>query len=290
MQFGVLTFSTDESMDPGELAAEVEAHGFESLFLPEHTHIPASRRSPAPGGGELPREYQRTHDPFVALAFAAANTSTLRLGFGVCLLVERDPIITAKAVASLDQLSQGRVIFGVAAGWNREEMRHHGTDPAARFDILRERVLAMREIWNRPEAAFDGEHVAFEALWSWPKPVQAGGPPILVGGSGDRAHDDVLAYGDGWLPIGWRQVDQLPAKIERLHRRAAAAGAPRPSVTIYGALPQVQRLGRYAELDVDRCLFTLPSAGRDEVLATLDERRRLVDALRARGMVGAEAR
>lgn len=272
MQFGVFMFSTDEAIEPDDLAREVEAHGFESLFFPEHTHIPASRLSPYPSGGPLPREYTRTYDPFVALAVASGASDELLLGFGICLVVERDPIATAKAIASLDRLSGGRVLVGVGAGWNREEMRNHGTDPSVRFDVLEERVTAMRSIWENEEASFSGEHVTFEAVWSWPKPLQPSGPPILVGGSGPGVHERVLQIGDGWMPVGWRDVDRLPERIEQLLGLAEERSRPRPSVTIYGALPRPDLIERYLELGVDRCVFALPSSSRDEVLPVLTER------------------
>src|SRR5438552_2201264 len=187
MHFGVVMFPTDYAMRVDDLARAVEARGFESLWFPEHTHIPVSRRSPWPGGPTLPKEYWHTHELFVALATAAAVTTTLKVGSGICLLVERDPITTAKEVASLDFLSRGRVLFGVGGGWNAEEMEDHGTDFKQRWRVLRERVLAMKRIWTEDEAAFEGDFVRFEPLWSWPKPVQKPHPPILLGGHGPRA-------------------------------------------------------------------------------------------------------
>src|SRR5581483_3258950 len=201
----------------------VEERGFESLFLPEHTHIPASRRSPWPGGAALPKEYWHTHDPFVALAVAAAVTTRLRLGTGICLLVERDPITTAKEVASLDHLSGGRVVFGIGAGWNAEEMEDHGTDFRTRWKLLRERVLAMKAIWTEDEPSFQGELVRFPPLWSWPKPVQKPHPPVLLGGHGPRALARVVEYADGWLPIGVR-AKNLADGIASLRRLAREQG------------------------------------------------------------------
>lgn len=277
MRFGTFMFCTDETMDPADVATEVEAAGFESFFVPEHTHIPTSRESPYPSGGELPREYARTYDPFVALAGAAAVTNRLLLGFGICLVVERDPIVTAKAVASLDRLSNGRVLLGIGGGWNREEMRDHGTDPTVRFDVLAERVLAMRRIWTDEVASFDGTHVSFPDMWSWPKPIQDGGPPVLIGGAGAKTFDRVLAYGDGWMPVGWREVDELEPRIRELRRRAEVAGKPRPSITIFGALPEPSQIEAYLRLEVDRVLFRLPSAGSDEVLQAIDGYAQLVE-------------
>ena len=184
MKFGVAIFPTEDSQPPDELARMAEERGFESLLFPEHTHIPASRETPYPAGGELPPEYSRTYDPFVALTAAAAATERLKIGTGICLVIERDPIITAKEVASLDRLSDGRFLFGVGAGWNVEEMRNHGTDAGKRFGLMRERIEAMKAIWTQEEASYSGRYVNFERIWSWPKPVQEPHPPILVGGNG----------------------------------------------------------------------------------------------------------
>src|ERR1700733_2008605 len=200
MEFGVGYFPTHDAISPGAVARLVEEHGQESLFFAEHTHIPASRESPYPGGAELPRKYSHTYDLFVALTAAAEATSTLRVGSGICLVIERDPITTAKEVASIDHLSGGRFEFGVGAGWNREEMRNHGTDPRTRMALMRERVEAMKAIWTEHEASYAGEHVAFEAIWSEPKPAQRPHPPVLVGGDGPGVIDRVLSFGDGWLP------------------------------------------------------------------------------------------
>ena len=209
MDVGLTMFPTDEAIDPMSLGRAAEAAGFESLFFPEHTHIPASRESPWPGGGELPREYSRTYDPFVALAAIAASTERIRLGTGICLVVERDPITLAKEVASLDRLSGGRFEFGIGAGWNREEMANHGTDPRNRMALLRERVLAMRALWTQDEPSFHGEHVAFDPVWAWPKPLQEPHPPVVVGGNGPRVLDRVLRYGDEWFPNRMKSVESL---------------------------------------------------------------------------------
>src|SRR5947209_6241379 len=200
MKFGVAIFPTEDSQPPDELARMAEERGFECLLFPEHTHIPASRETPYPGGGELPPEYSRTYDPFVALAAAATATDRLRIGTGICLVIERDPIITAKEVASIDALSNGRFLFGVGAGWNAEEMRHHGTEPSQRFSIMRERIEAMKEIWCNDEASYSGRYVSFERIWSWPKPAQRPHPPVLVGGIGPKVLERVVSYGDEWLP------------------------------------------------------------------------------------------
>ena len=200
MKYGIAMFPTDYAIQADQLAQEMEARGFESLWLPEHTHIPASRQTPYPAGGELPRKYFHSYDLFVALSMAAAATSSLRVCSGICLVVERDPITTAKEVASVDRLSGGRLEFGVGAGWNREEMRNHGTDPRLRMAIMAERVEAMKAIWTQDEASYHGEHVDFERIWSWPKPAQRPHPPVLVGGNGPTVLDRVLRFGDAWLP------------------------------------------------------------------------------------------
>src|ERR1700726_4718464 len=202
MHIGLTMFATDYSIQPHELAHEAEARGFESLWLPEHSHIPTSRKSPWPGGPELPKWYYDTYDPFVALGAAAAVTKTIKLATGICLVVERDPIHTAKQVSTVDQLSSGRFIFGVGGGWNEEEMANHGTAFAPRFKLMRERIQAMKQIWTQSTAAFDGEFVKFEPMMQWPKPVRKPHPRIVVGGAFPHAAKRAIAYGDGWIPIG----------------------------------------------------------------------------------------
>jgi probable F420-dependent oxidoreductase len=270
MDLGVVMFATDESMAPDELARAAEDRGLASVWFPEHTHIPASRQSPYPGGGELPRSYYRTYDPFVALAAAAAVTATVRLGFGVCLVVERDPIVTAKAVASLDHLSGGRVDFGVGAGWNREEMANHGTDATTRFALLRERVAAMREIWAHDEASYHGRFVSFERIHSWPKPVQQPHPPIVVGGAGPSAIGRVVDYGDVWMPINRGDEARLARGIKELRERAEAAGRGHVPVWLYGASGRPEARERYAEMGVDQAIVMLPSAPALEIVPRLD--------------------
>ncbi len=215
MKFGLAMFVTEDTPSPSELARTAEERGFESLFFPEHTHIPASRDTPYPAGGELPPEYSRTYDPFVALTAAAAATERLLVGTGICLVVERDPIITAKEVATLDHISGGRFLFGVGAGWNVEEMRNHGTDASHRFGLMRERIEAMKAIWTEDEASYSGRHVNLERIWAWPKPLQKPHPPILVGGNGPRVVDRVLAYGDEWMPNRIAGDDAFIARLER---------------------------------------------------------------------------
>ncbi|MFN8542953.1 MAG: LLM class F420-dependent oxidoreductase [Candidatus Binatia bacterium] len=271
MDFGIGMFATDYAMRIDTLARAVEERGFESLWVPEHTHIPASRRSPWPGGPELPKEYWHTLDPFVALAAAAAVTTRLKVGTGICLLVERDPITTAKEVASLDHLSGGRVLFGIGGGWNAEEMEHHGTAFRSRWTLLRERVLAMKRIWTEDEASFDGALVRFAPIWSWPKPVQRPHPPVLLGGHGPKALARVVDYCDGWMPIGARAGD-LVEGIAALRRLATEKGRDPAtiSISVYGAPGHPDALARLRDAGVDRAIFILPSAGADTVLPLLD--------------------
>jgi probable F420-dependent oxidoreductase len=218
MDFGIGYFPTDDAVTPGAFARLVEERGHRSLFFAEHTHIPASRDTPYPGGGELPRKYTHTYDLFVALTAAAAATSSLRIGSGICLVVERDPIITAKEVASLDHLSGGRFEFGVGGGWNREEMRNHGTDPRTRMRLMQERIEAMKAIWTEDDASYHGEFVHFDRIWSYPKPAQRPHPPILVGGNGPTVLDRVLAFGDAWFPNYTR--GDIMARVNELRARA----------------------------------------------------------------------
>jgi probable F420-dependent oxidoreductase len=277
MHVGVQLFPTDYTIRPDELARAAEERGYESLWFPEHTHIPTSRRSPWPGGPMLPKEYWHTHDLFVALAMAAAVTTRLRVGSGICLLIERDPITTAKEVATLDFLSRGRFLFGIGGGWNAEEMEHHGTDFRTRWKLLRERVAAMKRIWTEDEASFEGELVRFSPLWSWPKPVQKPHPPILLGGHGPRALRRVVDYCDGWLPIGMRAGD-LAAGLEDLRRIAREKGRDPASisVSVYGAPIDADALARLRDLGVERAIFALPSADADGVLRLLDRGAALV--------------
>jgi len=264
-------FPTDYAIRPDALAREAESRGFESLWFPEHTHIPASRRSPWPGGADLPQEYWHTYDPFVALGAAAMVTTRLKLATGICLIIERDPITTAKEVASLDVLSGGRFIFGIGGGWNAEEMENHGTNFKTRWRLLRERVLAMKEIWTKEEAEFHGELVNFDPIWSYPKPLQKPHPPILMGGDGPTTFDRVVEFCDGWMPIGYR-MEGLDQKIAELRRRAEAAGRdPKTiSITIFGATPEKAALDTLQGLGVERAILMLPPAESDKVLPLLD--------------------
>jgi probable F420-dependent oxidoreductase len=271
MHYGILMSPTDYAIAPHELAVAAEERGFESIFFPEHTHIPTSRRSPYPGGGELPKEYSHTHDLFVAMAACASVTTTIKIGAGICLVVERDPITTAKEVASVDRLSNGRVLFGIGGGWNAEEMEHHGTVFKTRWKLLRERVLAMKEIWTKDEAEFHGEFVNFDPIWSWPKPVQKPHPPILMGGGTNNARQRVVDYCDGWLPIGI--AHDVAAGMQDLAARARAAGK-RPEdfpVSVFGAPGDPDALKRLADLGVVRANFWVPPESREKVLPILDQ-------------------
>ena len=277
MDVGIAIFAGSYGLTPPELGRAVEERSFESLFWAEHTHIPVrSRRA----NGESTRGYAETHDPFVALSAVAAVTGTLRIGTAVCLVTERDPIVTAKAVASLDHISGGRFLFGVGAGWNREELANHGTDPRTRMALLAERVEAMRRIWTDDEAEYHGRFVDFDPIWSWPKPLQRPHPPVLVGGNGPGTEDRVLAFGDGWLPQcgPLESVEELARRVTSLRRRAERAGRGPVPVTLFGALPRL--LGEFAEAGVDRCLLTLGPADAGALLSTLDEWAELADRLR----------
>ncbi len=278
MHYGVFIFNTDYAIRIDELARAAEQRGFESLFVPEHTHIPASRRTPFPGGGDLPKEYWHTLDPFVALSAAAAVTTTLKVGTGICLVIERDPIVTAKEVATLDRLSNGRFLFGVGAGWNAEEMENHGTDFKSRFRLLRERILAMKEIWTKEEAEFHGEHVRFDKIWSHPKPAQRPHPPVLMGGENAYALQRVVDYCEGWFPRGRAGQETILSALADLKARAARAGRDLRTIStsVFGAKPDPAVLARFAEAGFTRVLLGLPSADRDTVLPLLDKYAQLI--------------
>jgi probable F420-dependent oxidoreductase len=271
MELGLAHFATDYGMKPADIGRRAEELGFESLFFPEHTHIPVSRDTPYAGGGELPREYRHILDPFAGLAAAAAVTARLKVGTGVCLIIERDPIVTAKEVATLDHLSAGRFLFGVGAGWNIEEMRNHGTDPDTRFRRMRESVEAMKAIWTEEEAEYHGRIIDFDPIWSWPKPVQKPHPPVLVGGLGERVYDRVVAYGDEWIPNRVKSPEELGERIVELQRRAEAAGRERIPVTVFGAKAEVRLLERLKAAGVTRALFYLRAGEAAEVERHLEE-------------------
>jgi probable F420-dependent oxidoreductase len=257
MKFGVDMFPTDYAIPVTELAKAAEDLGFDSLLFPEHTHIPTGRRTPYPGGGELPKEYSHTLDPFVAMAAAAAVTTTLKVGTGICLVMQRDPITLAKEVASVDHLSGGRVLFGIGGGWNEDEMENHGTDPKVRFKVMRENIMAMKEIWTKDEAEYHGKYVNFDPIWSWPKPVQKPHPPILIGGAGAHTLDRVLDYGDEWMPIAGRGGDVLGAKIAELQERAKAKGRGPIPVSLFGCPAMPEYIEKMESIGVTRCIFGL---------------------------------
>ena len=285
MEFGVTMFPTDFSMGPAELAVAVEERGLDALFIPDHTHIPAKRDSDFRIGDELPPDYSHNLDMFIGLAAAAAVTKRIRLGTGICLVIERDPITTAKEVASLDHLSGGRVDFGVGGGWNREEMENHGTDWSRRFKVLRERVEAMRAIWTQDEASYDGEFVKFDRIWSWPKPVQKPHPPVFIGGDAPRTLDRVLRYGDGWIPMladhpDNPRMDERYRMMAELKERAAAAGRPPFPITTFGTSRDPAMIEKLRAAGVTRCIFGLKAAPADDVLRRLDRLVQFLDDVR----------
>ena len=269
MDIGVYFFSTAYSIGIEELARELEQRGFESMLIPEHTHIPVTRKTPWPGGGDLPKEYYHTYDPFVALSFAAAATKSLKLGTGICLLPQRDPIVTAKSVASLDQLSGGRVIFGVGGGWNVDEMENPGAEYSSRFKLLRENILAMKQLWVEEQAEFHGEFVDFDPAFCWPKPTQNPHPPIILGGETDYTLRRIVEFCDGWLP---RPRADIEDGMERLRRIADEGNRDLDSisVTVFGAPPKPDKLARYSEIGIDRALLQIPTEDRDTCLRVLD--------------------
>jgi probable F420-dependent oxidoreductase len=283
MHIGAAMFLTGYSMPPSELARALEARGFESLWAPEHSHIPSSRATPFPQGGELPKKYYDVMDPFVVLTAAAVATKMLKVGTGVCLVAQRDPIQTAKLVASLDQVSGGRFLFGVGGGWNAEEMADHGTAFATRFKLMRENIAAMKEIWTKPEPEYQGELVDFPPMRTWPKPVQKPHPPVIVGGAFPYAARRALAYGDGWVPHASRpQYADVTDYLPRFRQMAAEAGRDPASVpvTIFGAPEDLDRLQRYRDLGIARVVVSLPSGQADDILPTLDRWAELIHHMR----------
>ena len=275
MEFGVAAFVTDYGIAPVELARAVEERGFESLFLTEHTHIPASRTSPWPGGGDLPRRYSHTYDPFVALGAMAAVTDRITLGTAVCLVNQHHPLNLAKEVASVDRIAGGRFEFGVGAGWNVEEMAHHGVNPRRRTTEMLERLDALRALWTSDEAEFHGDVVSFDPVWSYPKPTRV--PPVLIGGGGPTVLDRVLAHGDGWIPlrVPVSGLEEFGSRVDELQQRATDAGRARIPVTIYGGAKKAEAIQSYVDAGVDRVLFELADQGPDgdatsAVLSELD--------------------
>ncbi len=273
MKYGVFIFPTDTAIRPDHLAHAVEERGFESLWFPEHSHIPSSRVTPwggQEGAPPLPEQYWRTHDQFVALAYAASVSTQIKLGTGITLMAQRDPIWTAKEVASLDHLSGGRVIFGVGYGWNKEEMAQHGIPYAERRSIMREKILMMKALWTEEEASFDGERLRLEKSWAWPKPVQTPHPPIVMGGApGPKTLRDIVEYCDGWIPLAGRH--DIAGQVDRVRQAVTEAGRDpdRFEITAHGV--KLDHLEGLDTAGVDRAVFTLPPLGEDVVIAKLDE-------------------
>jgi probable F420-dependent oxidoreductase len=282
MHLGIFAPTTDYAAPTHVLAQACEAREFESFWVPEHTHIPVSRRSPFPGGGDLPKEYSHLNDPFVMLAAAAAVTTKIKLGTGVSLVIERDPIIQAKEVASLDRLSKGRFLFGIGGGWNEEEMQDHGTDPKTRWALLTERVQAMKQIWTQEQAEFHGRFVHFDKMWSWPKPVQKPHPPVLLGSSTPRGRQRVVESYDGWIPIGLNS-HQLAEGIADLHRRAREFGRDPASIEIsfFWPKPELDALKRLRDLGLHRAVLAVPAIDDlDKLNTRLDRYAELARAVR----------
>jgi probable F420-dependent oxidoreductase len=273
MEFGVGIFFTDYSIAPTELAVALEERGFESLWAAEHSHIPVPRRTPAPGGGELAKRYHDVMDPFVTLSAAAAVTKRLKLGTGVCLVIQRDTIQTAKLVASIDQVSQGRFLFGIGGGWNAEEIENHGTVFATRFKKMREQIEAMKEIWTKTQPEYHGEIVDFSSMMTWPKPMQKPHPPVIVGGAFPWAARRAIRYGEGWYPIAGGDRYGNPLEyLPRFRQMIEESGRDPQSlpVTLGGAPEDADLLKRYRDLGVTRANFPVPPAKADEVLPLLD--------------------
>lgn len=271
MKLGIAMFPADHAMAPDAIARAVEERGFSALAFPEHTHIPTSRRSPWFRDLPLPDYYARTHDPFIALTAAAMVTERIELWTGICLLAQRDPIVTAKVVASLDQISNGRFVFGIGFGWNAEEAENHGVTFAQRREMVREKVLAMKALWTADEASFQGEHVSFEPSWSWPKPHQQPHPRIMLGaGAGPKAFAHVAEYCDGWMPIGG--VASVSDSLDQLHVALTAQGRdPKEiEITVFGTKPERDRLDHYRELGVSNVFLYVPPDGPKEALEALD--------------------
>jgi len=279
MKLGITMFATDQAMNVVDLARAAEERGFSSLYLPEHTHIPTSRVTPPPtGDAQLPEEYRRTLDPFVALGAAAAVTSKIELGTGICLVAQRDPILLAKESATLDLYSRGRFVLGIGFGWNVEEMADHGVEFRTRREMVREKMLAVQRLWTEEEAAFDGEHVKFAPSWSWPKPVRKPRPPVLIGGAaGPKMFAHIAEYADGWIPIGGagiaKALPDLRAAMEKAGRDPRQA-----RVVPFGTLPSRDKLDYYQSLGIEEVVLRIPSAPADQVLPLLDQQAQFVAA------------
>jgi probable F420-dependent oxidoreductase len=279
MDFGASMFFTDYSMAPGDFGRALEERGFESVWAPEHSHIPLSRATPFPGGAEVPKQYYDVMDPFVSLTMAAAATTRLKLGTGVCLVIQRDPIQTAKLVASIDQVSGGRFLFGVGGGWNAEEIADHGVEFKTRFKLMRERIEAMKEIWTKSKPEYHGEFVDFPPMMTWPKPVQKPHPPVIVGGAWPHSARRAVRYGDGWVPNSSRPqypdvTDFLP-QFRAMAQEAGRDPAGLP-ITVFGVAEDLDRLKRYRDQGIARGIVTLPAAKEDQVLPILDRWAKLI--------------
>ena len=273
MQFGASMFFTDYSMPAAALATALEARGFESIWAPEHSHIPVSRKSPWGGGGELPKHYYDVMDPFVSLTAAAMATTRLRLGTGVCLVQQRDPIQTAKLVASIDQVSGGRFLFGIGIGWNQEEMENHGVVFESRAKLTREKIEAMKAIWTQPKAEYHGEFVNFDPMMAWPKPVQKPYPPIIVGGAFPQGARRALRYGDGWIPLtGRASAGDIEEYLPRFRQMAVEAGRDPDTVplSLFAVPEELETLKRYRDLGISRVVVSLPSEDAGKTLPVLD--------------------
>jgi probable F420-dependent oxidoreductase len=272
MKIGAVMFFTTQSMRPAPLARALEARGFESLWVPEHTHIPSSRNSAYPAAGGLVQAYYELMDPFLVLSSAAEATERLKVGTGIALIVQRDPIVTAKLVSTIDQLSQGRFLFGVGNGWNQDEIENHGTDFKSRHKLARERIEAMKAIWTNEEPEYHGEFVRFDKMKQWPKPVRKPHPPIIVGGAFPHAARRAVRYGDGWIPRDdWLERDGLGV-IDAFHEMAGEAGrnpADLP-ITLFRVPDDIDRLRLYQRIGIDRVVFSLPMASEDEIMPILD--------------------
>jgi probable F420-dependent oxidoreductase len=278
MKFGATIFPSADAIAPAELGRALEERGFESLWVAEHTHIPASRKSPWPGGADLPQMYYETMDPFVALTAAATATSTLKVATGIALVPQHDPITLAKQVASIDQVSGGRFLFGVGGGWNAEEMENHGTDFSTRWKLVRERIEAMKAIWADDPAEYHGEFVDFDPIWSKPKPVQAPHPPIHVGGASPWGPRRAARYGDGWMPINGRgsMLDELTVLAEECDKVGRDVGEI--ELSLYAAPVDAGEARRHEEAGVHRFVFGLPPFGADALLPLLDDMAKVIDA------------
>lgn len=282
MKIATMLYSTDFAMRPDKFALACEERGFESVWYPEHTHIPANRKSPFPGGGDLPKDYWHLYDPFVALTAAAAVTETIKIGTGVCLITERDPIVTAKEVASLDLLSDGRFMFGIGAGWNAEEMENHGTAFETRWKVLEERIEAMRACWTTDNSEFHGKYVDFEPIWSWPKPVQKPHPPIIMGAASPWGRERVARYCDGWIPLP-AQMQNIEEDLQDLETRLEKHGRQLADIEIsfFWAPEDADELKRYRDLGVHRAILGCPASSDTDTLKLLDEHAKLIEAVKA---------